>query len=191
MNALVAVRTSAAYTPASSPPSRQASSAPRTLAVYFVAAVIIALILLGRYLEAKAKGRTSAAIKRLMGLQAKTARVLRDGEESDVPIEEVFVGDVVIVRPGEKIPADGVVLEGRSSVDESMITGESIPVEKNSGDEVIGATINTGASVPGYRSAGQRSRRSSRWCERAIEGADSAPADVVSYFVPAVIGSRR
>lgn len=110
---------------------------------YFEAsAVIITLILLGKLLEALAKGRTSEAIKKLMGLQAKTARIVRDGEEVDIPIEEVEAGDIIIVRPGEKIPVDGKVVDGNSSVDESMLTGESIPVDKKIGDEVIGATIN-------------------------------------------------
>nr|WP_284142969.1 heavy metal translocating P-type ATPase [Caloranaerobacter azorensis] len=110
---------------------------------YFEAsAVIITLILLGKMLEAIAKGRTSEAIKKLMNLQAKTARVIRDGKELDIPVEQVVVGDIVVVRPGEKIPVDGIVIEGNSSVDESMLTGESIPVDKKEGDEVIGATIN-------------------------------------------------
>jgi P-type Cu+ transporter len=112
-------------------------------AVYYeTAVIIIGLVLLGRYLEARAKGQTSEAIKKLMGLRAKTARVIRDGEELDVPVEEVVVGDVVLVRPGEKVPVDGVLLEGRSALDESMLTGESMPVEKVPGDEVIGATLN-------------------------------------------------
>ncbi len=111
--------------------------------VYFeTAAVIITLIRLGKYLEARAKGRTSEAIKKLMSLRAKTARIFRDGLETDIPVDEVRVGDIVIVRPGEKIPVDGVVLEGRSAVDESMLTGESLPVEKSPGDPVIGATLN-------------------------------------------------
>ncbi len=111
--------------------------------VYFeTAAVIITLIKLGKLLEARAKGQTSAAIKKLMGLRAKTARVVRGGAEVDIPIEQVKVSDVVIVRPGEKIPVDGVVVEGRSAVDESMLTGESLPVDKKPGDQVIGATLN-------------------------------------------------
>jgi Cu+-exporting ATPase len=111
--------------------------------VYFeTSAAIITLIVLGKVLEARAKGRTSESIKKLMGLQAKTARVERDGIESDLPIAEVVTGDLIIVRPGEKIAVDGMVVDGRSSVDESMITGESLPVSKNVGDEVIGATIN-------------------------------------------------
>ena len=111
--------------------------------LYFeAAAIIITLILLGKYFEAVAKGKTSEAIKKLMGLQAKTARVLRDGMETDIPIEEVETGDIVIVRPGEKIPVDGKIIEGNSSVDEAMLTGESLPVEKKAGDSVIGATIN-------------------------------------------------
>ena len=111
--------------------------------LYFeAAAVIITLILLGKYLEAVAKGKTSEAIKKLMGLQAKTARVIRNGAEEDIPIEDVEVGDVVVVRPGEKVPVDGKMIEGNSSLDESMLTGESLPVEKKAGDYVIGATIN-------------------------------------------------
>lgn len=102
----------------------------------------MALISMGRWLEARARGKTSEAIKKLMGLQAKTARVIRNGQERDIPVEEVSVGDLVVVRPGEKIPVDGVVAEGLSAVDESMLTGESIPVEKQPGDEVIGATLN-------------------------------------------------
>ena len=111
--------------------------------LYFeAAAVIITLVLLGKYLEAVAKGKTSEAIKKLMGLQAKTARVIKDGIEKDIPIEHVEVGDIIIVRPGEKVPVDGRIVEGSSSIDESMLTGESMPVEKKAGDNVIGATIN-------------------------------------------------
>ncbi len=111
--------------------------------VYFeTSATIITLIKVGKYLEAKAKGRTSEAIKKLMGLQAKSARVERDGEILELPVEEVLTGDIVLTRPGEKIPVDGVVLEGRSTVDESMLTGESLPVEKSPGDSVFGATLN-------------------------------------------------
>jgi Cu+-exporting ATPase len=111
--------------------------------VYFeTAAVIITLIKLGKLLEARAKGQTSAAIKKLMGLRAKTARVVRAGNEVDIPIEQVTVGDLVMVRPGEKIPVDGVVVDGHSAVDESMLTGESLPVDKKPGDQVVGATLN-------------------------------------------------
>jgi len=111
--------------------------------LYFeAAAVIITLILLGKYLEAVAKGKTSEAIKKLMGLQPKTARVIRNGREEDIPVNEVEVGDVIVVRPGEKVPVDGKIIEGSSSIDESMLTGESLPVEKKVGDIVIGATIN-------------------------------------------------
>lgn len=109
---------------------------------YETAAVIITLIKLGKFLEARAKGRTSEAIKKLMGLRAKTARVIRDGVETEVPVDDVRVGDVVMVKPGEKVPVDGVVVEGRSTLDESMLTGESLPVEKKPGDPVIGATLN-------------------------------------------------
>ncbi|HEX9839076.1 MAG TPA: heavy metal translocating P-type ATPase [Anaerolineales bacterium] len=109
---------------------------------YETAAVIITLIRLGKFLEARAKGRTSEAIKKLMGLRAKTAHTVRQGLETEVPIDEVRVSDIVLVRPGEKIPVDGVVIDGRSAVDESMLTGESLPVEKKPGDPVIGATLN-------------------------------------------------
>ncbi|GAB4498564.1 MAG: heavy metal translocating P-type ATPase [Anaerolineales bacterium] len=109
---------------------------------YETAAVIITLIKLGKFLEARAKGRTSEAIKKLMGLRAKKARVIRDGVETEMPVDDVRVGDVVMVKPGEKVPVDGVVVEGRSAIDESMLTGESLPVEKQPGDPVIGATLN-------------------------------------------------
>ncbi len=113
---------------------------------YDVVAVVIALVVLGQALELRAKGQSSAAIKKLLGLQAKIARVIRDGVEMDLPVEEVLVGDVIQVRPGEKVPVDGVIVEGSSAVDESMLTGESLPVSKKQGDEVIGATLNkTGA----------------------------------------------
>ncbi|MCA1848933.1 MAG: heavy metal translocating P-type ATPase, partial [Actinobacteria bacterium] len=147
MNTLVAVGTSAAYLY-----SAVATLAPQLFAagradVYFdTSALIITLILLGRLLEARARGRTGAAIKKLAGLQAKTARVVRRGEEMDVPIESVEVGDIVVVRPGEKVPVDGRVLAGESAVDEAMITGEPMPVVKRAGDEVIGATLNTTGS---------------------------------------------
>jgi Cu+-exporting ATPase len=146
MNTLVVVGTSAAYLY-----SAVATLAPQLFAgradVYFdTSSLIITLILLGRLLEARARGRTNEAIKRLAGLQAKAARVVRDGEEVDVPVEDVRVGDIVVVRPGEKVPVDGRVVGGESAVDEAMITGESIPVTKREGDEVIGATINTSGS---------------------------------------------
>ncbi|MGV8076531.1 MAG: heavy metal translocating P-type ATPase [Methanosarcina sp.] len=113
---------------------------------YDTVAFLIIFIVLGRYLEARARGRTSEAIRKLMGLRARTSRILVNGTEKEVPVEEVVVGDIVIVRPGEKIPVDGIVVEGSSAVDESMLTGESIPVEKNPKDTVIGATLNkTGA----------------------------------------------
>ncbi|RKD24510.1 copper-translocating P-type ATPase [Ammoniphilus oxalaticus] len=116
--------------------------------LYFEAAVVVlTLIILGKMLETRAKGQTSAAIKTLMGLQAKTARVIRDGVEMDIPIEDALAGDLIFVRAGERIPVDGTVIEGNSSVDESMLTGESMPVVKNSGDAVIGATVNKHGSL--------------------------------------------
>jgi len=107
-----------------------------------VSAMIMAFHLTGRYVEESAKGRASQAIRKLLELGAKTARIMRHGLEVEVPIEEVMEGDVMVVRPGEKIPTDGVVIEGESAVDESMATGESMPVTRRPGDEVIGATVN-------------------------------------------------
>ena len=147
MNTLITVGTIAAFAY-----SLVVTGAPDLLpenlrAVYYEAVgVIITLILLGRLLEAIAKGGTGEAIRNLIGLQSKTARVVRDGKEEDIPIEQVQLGDIVIVRPGEKVPVDGEIVEGRSTLDESMVTGESLPVTKGEGDTVIGATINqTGA----------------------------------------------
>ncbi len=114
---------------------------------YEVSVIVITLILLGKLFENRAKGETSDAIRKLIGLQAKTARVLRDGKESDIPIEDVQINDIVIVRPGEKIPVDGEAIAGNSTVDESMVTGESIPIEKKVGDRVIGATMNKSGSL--------------------------------------------
>ena len=113
---------------------------------YDVTAAVTALVVLGQALEVRAKGQTSQAIRKLIGLQAKTARVVRNGQELELPVEAVLVGDTVVVRPGEKIPVDGVVTEGQSAVDESMITGESMPVDKKVEDAVIGATMNTTGS---------------------------------------------
>lgn len=147
MNTLIALGTGAAWlysTFAISFPAifPEGTSEP----FYDVVAVVIALVILGQALELRAKGQSSSAIKKLLGLQAKTARVIREGKEIDIPVEEVLVGDVIQVRPGEKIPVDGVIVEGSSAVDESMLTGESLPASKKMGDEVIGATINkTGA----------------------------------------------
>jgi Cu+-exporting ATPase len=146
MDVLIAMGTSAAYFYSLYNVFTQPIELIHNYMYFEASAVVITLITLGKYMEAVAKGRTSEAIKKLMGLQAKTARVIRGKEEKDIPIEEVEVGDIVVVKPGEKIPVDGRIIEGYSSVDESMLTGESIPVEKRIDDEVIGATINkTGA----------------------------------------------
>ncbi|MBI5133098.1 MAG: heavy metal translocating P-type ATPase, partial [Thaumarchaeota archaeon] len=145
MNTLIAIGTSAAFfysTLATFAPEIFTSSGLAADVYFDTAAVINTLIILGRLLEAKAKGDTSEAIRRLIGLQAKTARVIRNSKEVDIPIDEVKANDVVIVRPGEKIPVDGMIISGYSAIDESMLTGESIPVDKKEGDEVIGATIN-------------------------------------------------
>jgi P-type Cu+ transporter len=160
---------------------------------YDVTAVVVALVNLGLALELRAKGRTSEAIKRLVGLQARTARVVRDGAEVDIPVEEVLVGDVVVVRPGEKIPVDGVILEGSSSVDESMITGESIPAEKHLGDEVIGATMNQTGSFR-FRATKVGKDTALAQIIRLVQDAQGSKApiqrvvDRVShYFVPTVM----
>jgi len=162
--------------------------------VYFdTAALIIALILLGKLLEEIAKGKASEAVRKLMDLQPPIARVVRDSEEKEIPVELVHVGDVVVVRPGEKIPVDGVVLGGHSAVDEKMITGESIPVEKQVGDEVIGATINK-AGMLKFRATKVGADTTLSQIIKLVEEAQIARApiqrlaDVVaSYFVPAVI----
>ncbi|GAB7388356.1 copper-exporting P-type ATPase CopA [Bacillaceae bacterium] len=138
MAVLVALGTSAAYFYSLC----QTLLGARTGLYYEAAAVVITLVVLGKLLEARAKGQTSEAIKKLMGLQAKTARVMRDGREMEIPVEAVVVGDIVFVRPGEKIPVDGEIVEGSTTVDESMLTGESMPVTKKAGDTVIGATVN-------------------------------------------------
>ncbi len=160
---------------------------------YEAAASIIALILLGRYLEARARGRASDALRRLARLQAKTARVLRHGEELDIPIEAVEVGDEVLVRPGEKIPVDGVVIGGSSTVDESMITGEPIPAEKLHGDEVIGGTVNRHGAFR-FRAGRVGKDTLLERILRLVEEAQGSKApiarlaDVIAaYFTPAVI----
>ncbi len=163
--------------------------------VYFeTAAVIITLIKLGKYLEARAKGRTSEAIKKLMGLRARTAHIIRDGVEQEVPTDEVLVGDVVLVRPGEKIPVDGVVIEGRSAVDESMLTGESLPVEKKPGEMVIGATLNK-LGLLKFEATRVGKETALAQIIRLVEEAQGSKApiqkladQVSGIFVPAVIG---
>lgn len=149
MNTLIALGTSAAYfySIALMTSPQYFTTAGYDVAVYFdTSSMIITLILMGRLLEARAKGKTSEAIKKLIGLKAKTALVVRDGVETTIDADSIIVGDIIIVKPGEKIPTDGVITEGSSTIDESMITGESIPIEKAVGDEVTGATINkTGA----------------------------------------------
>ncbi len=196
MNTLIAVGTSAAYfysvvavlfpgvfTGAGIEPS-----------LYFdTSAMIIALILLGRFLESRAKGQTSAAIKKLIGLRPKTARVIRNGQEEKIPVDDVQVKDIIVVRPGERIPVDGIIRQGYSTVDESMITGESIPVEKTTGNAVIGATMNKTGS---FQFEATRVGKDTTLAQiiRLVEEAQGSKApiqrlaDVVaSYFVPAVI----
>ncbi len=198
MNTLIAIGTSSAYIY-----SVLATFLPSLFlikgyaaSVYFdTSAAIIVLILLGRTLEAKAKGQTSEAVKKLIGLRPKTARLLRDGREADIPVEEVEIGDTVIVRPGEKIPVDGIVKEGRSSVDESMISGESMPVEKNAGEEVIGGTMNMTGAFKFEATKVGRQTMLARIIELVEQAQGTKPpisrlADkIASYFVPSVMGA--
>jgi Cu+-exporting ATPase len=197
MNTLVAVGTSAAYFYSMIAvlfPSLFAA-AEVELGLYFdTSAMIITLILLGRFLETRARGQTSEAIKKLIGLNPKTALVIRDGEEREISVEDVLVGDLILVRPGERVPVDGIIREGYSSIDESMITGESIPLEKKAGDEVIGASINKTGS---FKFEATRVGKDTTLAQiiRLVDEAQGSKApiqrlaDVIaSYFVPIVIG---
>jgi len=196
MDTLVAVGTSVAYGYSAFLtlwPSLAASVGFEHHLYYETAVIIISLILMGRWLEARAKGQTSAAIKALMGLQARTARVIRAGVEQDIPVEAVQPGDQVRVRPGEKVPVDGRILEGGSALDESMLTGESLPVDKAPGDTVIGATLNrTGSFVFEATKVGRDTALAQ--IVRLVEEAQGSKAPiqrladtVSSYFVPAVL----
>jgi P-type Cu+ transporter len=195
MNTLVVMGTSAAYLYSAMAALAPGLSAAGRADVYFdTSALIITLILLGRLLEARARSRTNEAIKKLAGLQAKTARVVRSGEEVEVPVEGVQIADVVVVRPGEKIPVDGRVLSGESAVDESMITGESIPVTKRAGDEVIGATMNTSGSFR-FTATKVGEDTALQQIVRMVEEAQGSKAPIQrladrisAVFVPAVIG---
>ena len=198
MDTLVAIGTSSAFLYSAYTTFKMATT---TMGVghghhqlYFESAgIIIALILLGKYLESRAKGKTGEAIKKLMGLQPKTALIIKGNEEIEIPIEEVEVGDVIIVKPGAKIPVDGVVVEGHTSVDESMLTGESIPVEKNIGDNVTGASINKNGVIK-FRAEKVGLDTALAQIIKLVEDAQgkkapiAALADKVSgYFVPTVI----
>lgn len=166
---------------------------PREFNFYEASVMLMAFLLLGRYLEARAKGRTSEAIKKLMGLQAKKATVVRDGKEIEVPISEVKVGDIVVVKPGERIPVDGVVIDGESYVDESMITGEPIPLLKKSGEKVIGGTINKNSVLKLRAERVGRDTLLAQIIKLVEEAQNTKPpvqrlADtVVTYFIPAVL----
>jgi Cu+-exporting ATPase len=197
MNTLVAAGTSAAYGYSAFVtlwPHRAAQWGFEYHLYYESAVIIIALILMGRWLEARAKRSTGEAIKALMGLQAKTARVIRNGIEQDIPVEQVVAGDLVRVRPGEKVPVDGVITEGRSALDESMLTGESLPVEKSAGDTVIGATLNRSGSFV-FQATKVGGETTLAQIVRMVEDAQGSKAPmqrladtISSYFVPAVLG---
>jgi Cu+-exporting ATPase len=198
MNTLIAVGTSVAYfysMTAVIAPGLFTSGILKPNLYFDTSAAIIALILLGRLLEARARGQTSEAIKKLIGMQPKTALVIREGEQTEIPVEDVRVGDRILIRPGERVPVDGMVQQGYSSVDESMITGESMPVEKKVGDEVIGATINKTGSLEIEASKVGKDTTLAHIIRMVEEAQGSkAPiqrlADVIaSYFVPAVIGA--
>ncbi len=195
MHTLIAIGVSAAYLYSAVAVAFPQWFPTTALAEVFwdVSAVVVALVVLGMALEVKAKGRTSEAIKKLMHLQPKTARVVRDGKEIDVAVDEVVVGDIVVVRPGEKVPVDGEVVEGASTVDESMITGESMPIEKRVGDEVIGGTINKTGSFR-FRATKVGKDTALANIIRMVKDAQSSKApiqrivDVVAgYFVPSVM----
>ena len=194
MNALVTVGTSAAWAFSVVATFAPALLPAGTVNVYFeAAAVIVTLILLGRFLEARAKGRTSAAIQRLVGLQAKTAHVTREGVPVEIPLGDVQVGDVVLVRPGEKVPVDGIVLEGSSFVDESMMTGEPVPVGKHRGSEVVGGTIN-GTGAFSFRATKVGGETLLAQIIRMVEQAQGSKLPiqalvdrVTAWFVPAVM----
>jgi len=196
MNTLIAVGTSAAYLYSAVVtlfPSALGSTGVASAVYFDTSAVIVVLVLFGRMLEARAKGRTSEAIKKLMGLRPATARVLREGSEWEVAVDEVAVGDTVVVRPGERVPVDSAVLEGRSSVDEAMITGESLPVDKAPGDEVIGATINKWGRLV-VRAAKVGKDTALAQIIRLVEEAQGTKAPIqrladriAAYFVPVVV----
>jgi len=196
MDTLVALGTGSAYvySVAMSIAVWSGRVAPGAVHLYYeVAGMLIAVILLGRYFEAVARGRTSDAITALLGLRARTATVVRDGNEIEVPIDEVVKGNIIIVKPGEKIPVDGIVIRGESAVDESMITGESMPVEKTADSQVIGATINKQGSL---RILAQKVGKETALAQiiKLVEDAQASKAPVqeladviASYFVPAVL----
>ncbi|MBI5077710.1 copper-translocating P-type ATPase [Candidatus Falkowbacteria bacterium] len=188
MDTLIAIGTSAAYFY-----SVASTFILRGEIFYETSALLITFVVLGKWLEVKMKGRTGEAIKKLLGLQAKTARVERAGQEMDIGIDEVVAGDIIIVRPGEKIPTDGVITDGYSSVDESMVTGESIPIEKKSGDAVIGATFNKTGSFK-FRATKIGKDTLLAQIVKFVEQAQSSKASiqkfadrVSGYFVPAVV----
>jgi Cu+-exporting ATPase len=196
MNTLIAVGTSAAYfysVVAVLFPGVFTEAGIEPNLYFDTSAMIIALILLGRFLESRARGQTSAAIKKLIGLRPKTARVIRNGQEEEVPVDDVQVKDIIVVRPGERLPVDGIIRQGYSTIDESMITGESIPVEKTTGSAVIGATMNKTGSFQ-FEATKVGKDTTLAQIIRLVEEAQGSKApiqrlaDVVaSYFVPVVI----
>ena len=166
---------------------------PNAISFMGISGMIMAFQLLGRYLEAIAKSRTLGAIRKLLELGAKTARIVVDGKEKEIPVEDVRPGDILSVRPGEKIPVDGIIVEGYTTVDESMVTGESLPVEKTAGDEIIGATINKNGAIL-FKATKVGEETFLAQIIRMVEEAQGSKAPVqeladkvTGYFVPAVI----
>ncbi len=196
MNTLIAVGTSSAYiysVVAALFPGVFTSAGLEPALYFDTSAVIVTLVLFGRFLEARARGQTSEAIKKLIGISPRTARVVREGKETEIPVDDVRLGDIIRVRPGEKIPVDGIILRGYSSVDESMITGESLPAEKKEGDEVIGATINKTGSFE-FRASRVGKDTTLASIVRLVQEAQGSKAPVqrladliAGYFVPIVI----
>ena len=203
MNTLIAVGTGAAFVysyvativPAAVSTDPHVVSGHAPAPVYFeTAVVIIVLVLLGKLLEARARGRTSEAIRRLIGLQPRTARIIRDGVELEVPTRDVLRGDIVLVRPGERLPVDGEVIEGASAVDESMLTGESMPVDKSAGLTVYGATMNTTGAFS-FRATRVGAETALQQIVRLVREAQGRKAPIArmadaiaAWFTPAVIG---
>jgi len=196
MDTLVAIGTTVAYAYSvfvTSFPGFIERIGMESMPYFDVATIVIGLILLGRYFEVRAKAGTSEAIKKLMGMQAKTARVIRDGKEADIPVGEVLIGDIIRIRPGDKIPVDGTIVDGESSIDESMVTGESMPIDKSSGDSVIGATINKSGTFT-FKATRVGSETMLAQIIKLVQEAQGSKAPiqrladlVSSYFVPVVI----
>ena len=195
MNTLIAIGTSTAYIYSIAVTATGGLAGQSGHTYFDTSAVIIALILFGRLLEARAKASAAGAIRSLIGMQPRTARVIRDGEEQDIPADEVRPGDAISVRPGERIPADGVVTEGVTAIDESMLTGESLPVEKQVGATIYGGTVNVSGALT-FEAAKVGSATAIAQIIRLVQQAQGSKAPiqrladtVAAYFVPVVLAT--